>query len=154
MRDAVSPARRLRAPHGLHRARPSVAHDDWGEQALRRTWRTVGSVCIAIGVVNAFIPLLPTTVFLLMGAWAYGKGDPQMRERLLQHPRFGASLRLWVEQRQISRKGKVAAVAGIMLSAGLAAALAGPRPITWCVVAGLCGLSAWLATRDEPGTPH
>ena len=52
-------------------------------------WRALGTVCVAIGVINAFLPLLPTTEFLLIGAWAYGKGAPEMRERLLAHPRFG-----------------------------------------------------------------
>ena len=55
---------------------------DWSQPALERTWRTVGMLSMAVGVINAFIPLLPTTVFLLIGVWAYGKGDPAMRERL------------------------------------------------------------------------
>lgn len=129
-------------------------HSDWSQKALERTWRSVGALCFAIGIANAFIPLLPTTVFLLIGVWAYGKGDPAMRERLLQHPKFGPSLRLWVERRQISRRGKVAAVLGITLSATFTAAMIGPKPITWGIVAGLCGLSAWLATRNEPEADH
>ena len=123
---------------------------DWSERALQRTWRTVGSLCFAIGIVNAFIPLLPTTVFLLIGLWAYGKGDPAMRERLMNHPRFGASLRLWVEKRQIKRTGKVGAVTGIALSAAFTAYLIGPKPIMWAVVSGLALLGAYLATRPEP----
>jgi uncharacterized membrane protein YbaN (DUF454 family) len=103
---------------------------DWGDKALARTWKSVGTLCFAIGIVNAFIPLLPTTVFLLLGIWAYGKGDPEMRDRMLQHPKFGPSLRRWVEHRQISRVGKLGACLSIVL--------------------GLGALCAWLATRDEP----
>jgi uncharacterized protein len=136
--------------HGIHAVISSPLPGDWGDRALQRTWRSVGALCFGIGVVNAFIPLLPTTVFLLIGLWAYGKGDPQMRERLLSHPRFGASLRLWVEKRQISRKGKIGAVSGIMVSAAFTAAMIGPKPITWAIVAGLAGLSAYLATRPQP----
>jgi uncharacterized membrane protein YbaN (DUF454 family) len=132
------------------RMSPPPARSDWGHKAAQRTWKTLGSVCFAIGIINAFIPLLPTTVFLLIGVWAYGKGDPALRERLLQHPRFGASLRLWVEKRQISRKGKIGAVGGICLSAAFTATAIGPKPIMWVIVGGLLGLSAWLAMRDEP----
>jgi uncharacterized membrane protein YbaN (DUF454 family) len=110
----------------------------------------LGALSFAIGIVNAFIPLLPTTVFLLIGLWAYGKGDPAMRERMLNHPRYGRSLRLWVEQRQISRAGKIGAVSGIILSACFTATMIGPKPIMWAIVTGLLMLSAWLATRDEP----
>ncbi|WP_294635407.1 YbaN family protein [uncultured Aquabacterium sp.] len=123
---------------------------DWSQPALERTWRTVGMLSMAVGVINAFIPLLPTTVFLLIGVWAYGKGDPAMRERLLNHPRYGRSLRLWIENRQITRRGKLAAVGGIALSAAITATALGPSPVMWFVVAALVGLSAYLATRAEP----
>lgn len=123
---------------------------DWSDQALARTWRTVGTVSMGIGIINAFLPLLPTTVFLLIGVWAYGKGDPQLRERLLNHPRFGHPLRLWVEKRQISRKGKLGAILGIGLSGAFTAAMVGPKLITWAVLGGLGALCAYLLTRSEP----
>lgn len=113
-------------------------------------WRTLGTVCVAIGVINAFLPLLPTTVFLLVGAWAYGKSDPALRERLMQHPRFGPALRLWAEKRQISRRGKWTAVTAITLSGAASAMALGPRPVTYALLIGLGGLIAYLASRQEP----
>ena len=53
---------------------------------------------------NAFIPLLPTTVFLLIGAWALGKGAPEWRAKLVAHPRFGRALRDWDDGRRVSRR--------------------------------------------------
>lgn len=129
---------------------PEVQHPDWSQRAVQRTWRTVGTVFVAIGVVNAFIPLLPTTLFLLIGLWAFGKSDPQMCARLLDHPRFGNSLRLWVEKRQMTRKSKIAACCGIGLSAAFTAAVIGPKAITWAVMAGLGGLCMYLVSRPEP----
>lgn len=110
----------------------------------------MGALFFGIGLVNAFLPVMPTTVFLLIGLWAYGKGDPLMRERLLAHPKFGPSLRLWVEKRQISRKGKAAAITGIAASASLTAYALGPRPLMWGIVGGLGLLCTYLATRSEP----
>ncbi|HIV72593.1 MAG TPA: YbaN family protein [Candidatus Aquabacterium excrementipullorum] len=115
-----------------------------------RAWRVLGATSFAIGIANAFIPLLPTTIFLLIGVWAYGKGDPVMRQRLLDHPRFGPGLRRWVEHRQISRRGKWAACIGIAASAAITAALVGMKPVTWMVDAGLVVLMIYLATRKEP----
>lgn len=115
-----------------------------------RAWRLLGAVSFAIGVANAFIPLLPTTIFLLIGVWAYGKGDPAMRQRLMEHPRFGPALRRWVEHRQISRRGKWAACLGIGASAAITALLMGMKPITVMVDVGLVVLMAYLATRQEP----
>lgn len=136
--------------HASSPGRQRHGRTDWSQPALERTWRTVGMASMVIGVINAFIPLLPTTVFLLIGVWAYGKGDPAMRERLLHHPRYGRGLRLWIENRQITRRGKLAAVGGIALSAAVTAATLGPRPVMWVIVTGLAGLSLYLATRAEP----
>jgi len=136
-------------------ASPTAAEQ--AEQQLRcwqaRTWRTLGAVSVAIGLVNAFIPLLPTTIFLLIGVWAYGKGDPRVRERLLAHPRFGPSLRRWVEHRQISTQAKVAACTGIAVSGAITAWSMGFTPLTWAVLGGLAFLSLYLATRPGACTP-
>jgi hypothetical protein len=58
-------------------------------------WLALGMVSAAIGVINAFLPLLPTTVFLLISLWAFGKGAPEWRQRLLAHPRWGGPLQHW-----------------------------------------------------------
>ena len=58
-------------------------------------WRILGLTSVGIGLINAFIPLMPTTVFLLIGAWALGKGSPEWRAKLIAHPRFGRALRDW-----------------------------------------------------------
>lgn len=133
-------------------ARPQAPSPEAGPSShLSRTaWRTLGTACIAVGVINAFLPLLPTTVFLLVGVWAYGKSDPVLREQMMQHPRFGHALRLWVEKRQISRRGKWAASTGIVLSGALSALALGPRPVTYALLTGLSLLVAYLVTRQEP----
>jgi len=139
-----------RRPHGIRPVVARMGGRDWGERALQQTWRSLGAIFFGIGVINAFLPVMPTTVFLLLGLWAYGKGDPRMRNRLLAHPRFGPTLRLWVERRQISRKGKLAAIGGIASGAAITAVMLGPRPLLWGVLGGLAALSLYLATRAEP----
>lgn len=120
-----------------------------------RIWRAVGAMSVAVGIVNAFIPLLPTTVFLLIGVWAYGKGDPRLRQRLLDHPRYGPSLKRWVEHRQISTRGKIAACLGIAISMVFTAWMVGAKPVTWLVDGGLAILILYLITRPGvPADPH
>ncbi|RZL11696.1 MAG: DUF454 domain-containing protein [Rubrivivax sp.] len=149
--DTSPPSIPLQATPPAASTAASSSAAEQAEQQLRcwqaRTWRTLGAVSVAIGLVNAFIPLLPTTIFLLIGLWAYGKGDPHLRERLLAHPRFGPSLRRWVEHRQISTQAKVAACAGIAASGAITAWSMGLTPLTWVVLAGLAFLSLYLATR-------
>jgi uncharacterized membrane protein YbaN (DUF454 family) len=115
-------------------------------------WRVLGVASVAIGIVNAFIPLLPTTVFLLIGAWAWGKGAPEWRARLLAHPRWGEPLRLWANGQQVSRRGKRLATLSIATSWALSAALIDLTPAVLAVGLGLAALVAWLWWRPEPGS--
>lgn len=117
-------------------------------------WRLLGFTSVGIGIVNAFIPLMPTTVFLLIGAWALGKGSPEWRAKLIAHPRFGRALRDWEDGQRVSRKGKILAASGMAI--GWAILLVWQGLTTWSGVVGalLLGIAVWLWTRPEPRSIH
>lgn len=110
----------------------------------------LGVSSVSIGVINAFIPLLPSTVFLLIGAWAFSRGAPHWRERLMAHPRFGAPLRNWADGGRVSRRGKRLAAIGMAASVAISLWFYGPTVPVLAVAAGLVGLATWLWTRPEP----
>lgn len=134
------------------RIRLTMDHHDRSAAWHATAWRVFGAASVAIGIVNAFIPLLPTTVFLLIGAWAWGKGAPQWRDRLLAHPRWGEALRLWANGRQVSRRGKRMATLGIATNWLLSATWIGPTTAVLAVGLGLAALVAWLWCRPKPGS--
>lgn len=82
----------------------------------RLLWNSLGWVCVAIGAIGIVLPGLPTTPFLLLAAWAFGKGDARLARWLEAHPKFGPLLRDWREHRVIPRHAKVAAVLFMTLS--------------------------------------
>jgi uncharacterized membrane protein YbaN (DUF454 family) len=112
----------------------------------------LGTVSVTIGVINAFLPLLPTTVFLLIGAWAYGKGAPEWREHLLAHPRFGPPLRHWQNGRRMTRHAKRAAAGGMACSYAVTWVVLGNGLPVFAIGTGLLALAAYLALRPEPAT--
>ncbi|MDQ5926387.1 MAG: hypothetical protein RJA63_3611 [Pseudomonadota bacterium] len=127
--------------HGRHGIRPLPSLDtqsDWGERALQRTWCSVGRVCVLIGLASAFLSVWPALLFLLLGAWAFDKGDPDLRKRL------------WRGQRQVSRRVKVVVIAALSATGLVTAATLGSRPLSWGIGAALLGMCAYLATRAEP----
>ncbi|MFK7964703.1 MAG: YbaN family protein [Burkholderiaceae bacterium] len=113
-------------------------------------WRALGLLSVAIGIINAFIPLLPTTVFLIVGVWAFGKGAPEWRDRLLRHPRYGAPLRQWQDGGRISHRSKKVAILSMAASVALTALLLGLTIVSVSVGFGLALMAIWLWRRPEP----
>lgn len=104
-------------------------------------YRALGLVFVALAIAGAFLPLLPTTVFLIVAAWAFGKSAPQLRARLYAHRRFGPILEAWDERGAIPPRAKAAAVFGMGLSL-VVVTLTASSPWIPLVVGGVLSLCA------------
>ena len=69
-------------------------------------WRTLALLALATAMLGVILPGLPTVEFLLLSAWAAGRGWPALERWLLAHPRFGPPIRRWREYGAISRHAK------------------------------------------------
>lgn len=117
----------------------------------RGLYRLGASLFLLLGMVGMVLPVMPTTVFLLLSAWCLIRlGDPRA-DRLLRHPRLGAPLRLFLEQGQVTRRGKLAALAGMSLGAGIIYITAEGQPWLAGSGIGLLALAAlYVVSRPEP----
>lgn len=52
-------------------------------------------MALALGTIGVFLPVLPTTPFVLVAAWCFSKGSKRLHRRLLEDPRFGPMVRDW-----------------------------------------------------------
>ncbi len=114
-------------------------------------WIAAGFGCLALGVIGAFLPLMPTTIFIILAAGCFARGSPQLEAWLLDHPRFGPALRAWRDSGAISGRSKIAACAGMTL--GFAVFWVGARPSAWLaagVGAALACCAAYVVTRPAP----
>ncbi len=80
---------------------------------MRSVYLVLGLLCIALGFIGAFLPVLPTTPFLILATACFARSSPRLENWLLSHPRFGSSLRAWRARGAIPPRAKLAAAAGI-----------------------------------------
>lgn len=59
-------------------------------------------ICIGLGVIGAFLPILPTTPFLILATLLSYNSSPKIRRWLLEHPVFGHTIRNYLEHRSIT----------------------------------------------------
>ena len=107
-------------------------------------------ICFGLGFVGMVVPLMPTTVFWICAAWLWLRSRPHRVRFLIEHPHFGESIRRFLEQGEICRTGKTAAVVGMAGSLVIWIALATPRWPFILLVGGILTLVAlWILTRPE-----
>ncbi len=88
---------------------------------MRWAFWALGLFALSLGILGVFLPLLPTTVFLLIALWAFSRSSPRFHRWLYDHPRLGPPLRAWHQHRVISRAAKCTAI-GLMAGGFLFAA--------------------------------
>jgi uncharacterized membrane protein YbaN (DUF454 family) len=77
---------------------------------MKYVYIALGSVALALGVVGIFVPLLPTTPFLLLAAALYLKGSPRLYAWLLGQKYLGTYIRNFREHRAIPLRAKILSV--------------------------------------------
>ena len=148
---------RVRAPEGATckmRPGPPVTTDadDEGTDVRPHDSRVVrgllvvaGTICVVLGVVGIFVPVLPTTPFLLLAAACYARASERFYRCLLSNRTFGPTIREWRLHRSIPWRTKIVAIALMTLTISISIALLAhyPRVQVALAITGVI-LAAWL----------
>lgn len=67
----------------------------------------LGSLALALGVIGIFIPLLPTTPFLLLASFCYIRSSEKLYQWLMTHKIFGACIYNYITYKAVSKRIKV-----------------------------------------------
>lgn len=120
-------------------------------RAARSGWLALGLVLVAVGFVGIFVPLLPTTDFMLLALPCFARSSPRLEAWLLGHPRFGPGLRAWRKTGAVPRHAKIAACIGMMAGYGLFWLHVRPNlGLAVAVAAGMLATAIWILRRPAP----
>lgn len=83
---------------------------------IRYVYVALGILSCALGVIGIFVPLLPTTPFLLLSAALLFRSSPRLYNRLLNHPQLGSYIRNFCEHKAIPLRVKIISVSLVWIT--------------------------------------
>jgi len=113
-------------------------------------WFALGWVMVALGLIGAILPVMPTTIFLILASACFSHSSPRFEAWLLDHRWFGASIRRWRERGAIPRRAKILAITS--MAGGYAVLLFTAHPVWWIdliVGVALIACALFIATRPN-----
>lgn len=122
---------------------------------FRWAWWLLAYASLGMGIVGVFVPGLPTTVFILIAAYAASRGSERLHRYLMTHPRFGPAIHDWQRSGAVSRRGKWTATwAMLFCAAVLLAVMLWVGAHRWWMaalpIACMTAVATWLWRRPEP----
>jgi len=88
-------------------------------KGTRIAWSLAGTVALALGLVGIFLPVLPTTPFLLLAAACYARGSARLHDWLMNNRFLGEYIRDYRDRRAIKLNVKISAIAMVWFSIGI-----------------------------------
>jgi len=124
--------------------------------SLRVLFIVLGSLCVALGIAGIFLPVLPTTPFMLLAAAFYARASSRFYNWLVNTPAFGPAILEWREYRAIPYRIKWIAISLIIITFAISVIYFSAHPyLPWGLLLLGAGLVLWLwriPSRDGPAT--
>ncbi|WP_242650937.1 YbaN family protein [Yoonia tamlensis] len=119
------------------------------EVLVRGIWLAIGWAALGLGIIGVVLPVLPTTPFVILAAFAFGKGSERLQQRLHDHATFGPIIAEWNATGAIAPKYKTIAIT--MMSAALGLSIIMAMPFKVIVIQAICmaGAATFILTRPN-----
>lgn len=117
----------------------------------RAGYLILGLFFVVLGVIGAFLPVMPTTIFIILAAGSFGKSSPRLEKWLLNHRYFGPPLQAWRAEGAIPGVAKIVALSSMFL--GYALFLWQAKPVLWLAIGVfvlLIGCAVYVLSRPAP----
>jgi len=109
---------------------------------------SIGWLSFGLGFIGIFLPILPTTPFMILAAACFSKGSPRFHLWLLEHRVFGPPIVDWQRNKVIRLKYKI--LAGLMMTGSCVIIFMSdriPMPGKYAFVVFMVGMMSYIFTR-------
>jgi uncharacterized membrane protein YbaN (DUF454 family) len=120
---------------------------------IRGFWLFLGLLSLALGAVGVFVPLLPTTPFILLAAYCFARSSRRLHHWLVHHPTFGPLIENWNRYGAIARRAKILGVISLIAVIGLSVILGAPARILIIQAFILSATGLFIVSRPLPPGP-
>lgn len=83
---------------------------------MKILYTILGSISLGLGILGLFLPVLPTTPFLLLSAFCFLRGNLRLYSWLMNHPKFGPYISNFIEHKAIPLRVKIVAISTLWLT--------------------------------------
>ena len=108
----------------------------------------LGLLCLALGFIGSLLPVMPTTIFLILVSSCFAKCSEKWRNKIYRIPKFGGAVEDWDNHGVISKKGKWASSLGMLIALTITATMT-PLKVTIIVSLTLISVAAFIWTRPS-----
>lgn len=122
------------------------------DKIKQKIYLVIGIIATGLGIIGVFVPLMPTTCFVLLAAWAFAKSSPAAYQRLVDNPHLGPRIQDWQKHRIISYSAKRIASLSIIASIVLSMLLLKDSVIS-LIILSLVMLSLLWFINSRPSIP-
>lgn len=118
-----------------------------GSLFRRRCFLFSGFLSISMGVLGIMLPILPTTPFMLLGAYCFARGSEKWHHWLLNHHVFGEYITAFRDRRGLTLKQKyrIALSVSVMMSISLFVGFGSPMSMVIAFIWGICMIVLFLS---------
>jgi uncharacterized membrane protein YbaN (DUF454 family) len=128
---------------------PPIPLDGARHGLVRLGWIALGSVALVLGTVGVLLPVLPTTPFVILAAFAFARSAPTLQARLERSRTFGPIIADWRASGAIAPRYKCLALAMMAGALLLSAVLAVPATVLLVQAACMAAAALFILTRPS-----
>lgn len=112
-------------------------------------WLLLGWTAVALGFAGVVLPILPTTPFLILAAFAFSKSSPRLRQWLVEHNIFGGPIRDWEDKGAIRPRYKIMACTAMAIVLGISILSGFGGMVILIQIMAMGGAAAFILSRPN-----